>query len=147
MERTSKATSAKTRKGSGVDMEDEKIRLKEFASQVNDVVDKMKAAFKAAEKASASMDQWAKGRRTYEDQNDVCNCVSDVMEDMTEILGVSMHVLHTYGHMLVSAADRVVKHQEENVAEIKQRIEETLDKLPDEIRNHLTGLEDKAKLN
>lgn len=94
---------------------------KEFAEEVNSTMAKMKEVYKTLEAWSPKIDELAKGRQEYEEQEKLCVCVSDRLEDMSEFIGVLMHLMQTYGSSILDLAERVVAHEDNSVRRDKVR--------------------------
>lgn len=99
-----------------------------FAKQAQAAINSMKAAFKKLEKLGNASQTLCDERREFEEENDLCGCVSEAFEDMVRMTDVASHVLETYGNMLVHAAEKALNHdaEMEAVAQAKAQAEQII---------------------
>lgn len=92
----------------------EEITQEQFIHLINTVLDSMKETYRALERTGSTMRAWCEDRREYEEKEDSCGCVSEVFDDLGEMMAVVGHNLMTYGGSIAKAADVVITHDAEH---------------------------------
>lgn len=86
-----------------------------FADQMQKILDQLKESYRVMEATIPVLQELMKQRAEYEGKQRVCVCVSDTLENLTEMMPVVMDVMQTYGHRMVAATNRIMEHHEEGI--------------------------------